>query len=237
MLAIVRVFIILAYAVILSLFALVFCLLRAKNPNNSRFCAHRLAALTPILGLKKHTIISEQAKQVGPCIYIANHQSNYDLLSFAHVVQPRTVAVGKKSLLWVPFFGLMYWASGNVLLDRSNRNKAHGTIAQIAEHIKQRNISVWMFPEGTRSLGRGLQPFKMGAFHAAIAAGVPVVPICLSEMHGQIQLNRWNNGELYIEMLDPIDTSGYNAEQVHDLADHCHRLMQEKINAFEKLKV
>jgi 1-acyl-sn-glycerol-3-phosphate acyltransferase len=59
-------------------------------------------------------------------------------------------------------FGLLYWLTGNLLIDRNNRAKAHGTIAQVVKHIQKRNISVWMFPEGTRSRGRGLLPFKTG---------------------------------------------------------------------------
>ena len=71
-----------------------------------------------------------------------------------------------------------------------------------------------MFPEGTRSRGRGLMPFKTGAFHAAIAAGVPIVPICVSTTSGNINLNRWNNGHVIVEMLAPVDTSKYGKENV-----------------------
>ena len=75
------------------------------------------------------------------------------------------------------FVGELYWLTGNILIDRANRSKAMDTISQVAEQIKKNKVSVWMFPEGTRSRGRGLLPFKTGAFHAAIAAQVPIVPI------------------------------------------------------------
>jgi 1-acyl-sn-glycerol-3-phosphate acyltransferase len=67
-----------------------------------------------------------------------------------------------------PVFGQLYWLTGNLLIDRNNRAKAHGTIAEVVNAFKKRNISFWMFPEGTRSRGRGLLPFKTGAFHAAL---------------------------------------------------------------------
>ena len=86
-----------------------------------------------------------------------------------------------------------------------------------------------MFPEGTRSRGRGLMPFKTGAFHAAIAAGVPIVPICVSTTSGNINLNRWNNGHVIVEMLAPVDTSKYGKENVRELAAHCRELMEAKI--------
>lgn len=65
---------------------------------------------------------------------------------------------------------------------------------KVGEIIRERQISIWMFPEGTRSRGRGLLPFKTGAFHTAIAAGVPIVPIVCSSLHNKVDLNRWNNG-------------------------------------------
>lgn len=135
----------------------------------------------------------------------------------------------------IPFFGQLYWLAGNILIDRANRAKAHGTIAQVVEQIKNRHLSVWMFPEGTRSRGRGLLPFKTGAFHAAISAGVPIVPVCVSSItNGRIKLNRWNNGSVIVEMLSPIDTSGYTKEQVRELAEYCHKVMKAKIDALDE---
>ena len=79
--------------------------------------------------------------------------------------------------------------------------KRCSTISQVVAQIQKRKISVWMFPEGTRSRGRGLLPFKTGAFHAAIAAGVPIIPVCVSNTSNKIKLNRWNNGLVIVEML------------------------------------
>ncbi len=102
------------------------------------------------------------------------------MVTASNIVQPPTVTVSKGALLNA-FFGQLYWLTGNYLIDRNNRTKAHGTIAEVVNHFKNVRISIWMFPEGTRSRGRGLLPFKnIGAFHAAIAAGVPIIPVCVS---------------------------------------------------------
>ncbi|KGQ13472.1 1-acyl-sn-glycerol-3-phosphate acyltransferase [Beauveria bassiana D1-5] len=152
------------------------------------------------------------------------------MVTAANIVQPPTVTVGKKSLVWIPFFGQLYWLTGNLLIDRDNRAKAHGTISQVVEQIRKRNVSIWMFPEGTRSRGRGLLPFKTGAFHAAIAAGVPIIPVCVSNTSNKIKLNRWNNGLVIVEMLPPLDTSAYGKDQVRKLATDCRELMMAKID-------
>ncbi|MDT3253027.1 1-acylglycerol-3-phosphate O-acyltransferase [Serratia sp. root2] len=230
MLLILRAVLATLYCLLVCIFGSIYCLLlRPRDPRHVATFGHLFGRLSGLFGLKVEVRVPADAAKNGNCIYIANHQNNYDMVTAAKAVQPRTVTVGKKSLLWVPFFGPLYWLTGNLLIDRDNRAKAHGTIAQVAEQFKKRDISIWMFPEGTRSRGRGLMPFKTGAFHAAIAAGVPIVPICVSTTTGKINLNRWNNGHAIVEILEPIDISNYGRENVRELAAHCHELMLAKI--------
>lgn len=234
MLLILRVVVITLFAILVCIFGSIYCLFSPRNPRHVATFGHMFARMAPLFGLKLETRIPPEAVDYGSCIYIANHQNNYDMVTASSAVIPGTVTVGKKSLLWVPFFGPLYWVTGNLLIDRNNRSKAHGTIAQVVQHIQQQQASIWMFPEGTRSRGRGLMPFKTGAFHAAISAGVPIVPICVSNTHDKVKLNRWSNGLVIVEMLAPIDTSGYGKEQVRELGEHCRQLMQahiERLNA------
>lgn len=88
-------------------------------------------------------------------------------------------------------------------------------------------------PQGTRSKGRGLLPFKTGAFRMAIEAGVPITPMCVSTTHEKINLNRRSNGVVIAEMLEPIDVSGYKLEDAKKLAEHCHNLMAAKIKELD----
>ncbi|MCG6450762.1 1-acyl-sn-glycerol-3-phosphate acyltransferase, partial [Vibrio parahaemolyticus] len=94
------------------------------------------------------------------------------------------------------------------------------------------DVSVWMFPEGTRSRGRGLLPFKAGAFHAAIGAGVPIIPIVCSSTD-KLRLNRWNNGHIIVEMLSPVSTEGLGKEHVRELSQRCHQEMKAKLQALD----
>ncbi|CDH20275.1 1-acylglycerol-3-phosphate O-acyltransferase [Xenorhabdus bovienii] len=229
MLAIIRGIIVFLLSILICLFGSIYCLFSPRNPGHVMTFGHAFGKLHKVFGIKMLERIPEEAKQYGPSIYIGNHQNNYDMVTMSNAVQPRTVTVGKKSLLFIPFFGPLYWLTGNILINRENRSKAHGTISQVVQQIKKRHISVWMFPEGTRSRGRGLLPFKTGAFHAAIAAGVPIVPVCVSSTHDRIKFNRWNNGTVIVEMLPPIDTTKYTKEQVRQLAEHCRQMMQAKI--------
>ncbi|STW04562.1 1-acyl-sn-glycerol-3-phosphate acyltransferase [Klebsiella grimontii] len=164
MLFIFRLIIVVIYCILVCIFGCIYCLFSPRNPKHVATFGHLFGKLSPVFGLKVELRKPADAESYGNAIYIANHQNNYDMVTASNIVQPPTVTVGKKSLAWIPFFGQLYWLTGNLLIDRNNRAKAHGTIAEVVNAFKKRNISFWMFPEGTRSRGRGLLPFKTGAF-------------------------------------------------------------------------
>ena len=91
----------------------------------------------------------------------------------------RASIVAKRELQWVPLLGQYLTASGAVFVDRSNNTNAVKSLAAVGQTMKTRGTSLWMFPEGTRSLSpeNTLLPFKRGAFHLAVQAGVPIVPV------------------------------------------------------------
>jgi len=193
-----------------------------------------LGKVSKLLGFDVEVRVPDSVKNIGPVVYVANHQNNYDMFTVANAVQRGTVTVGKKSLKWIPIFGQMYWLTGNILIDRKNKNKAMSTMNVTISKILQSKLSIWMFPEGTRSRGRGLLPFKTGAFRTAIQANVPIVPICASNQEGTIKLGRWNNGKIIIEILDPIYIPQDNTTNVRIIADKTHALMKEKINLLDE---
>jgi lysophosphatidate acyltransferase len=79
----------------------------------------------------------------------------------------------------LPESNYLVWLSGTVFIDRGNRDSALKSLAKATEDMKNRKQSVWIFVEGTRSYAETpiLLPFKKGAFHLAIEAGVPIVPV------------------------------------------------------------
>jgi 1-acyl-sn-glycerol-3-phosphate acyltransferase len=182
-----------------------------------------------LMGVEVEVRVPDSVKNIESCVYVANHQNSLDLFLISPGVQPGTVTVGKKDLAWIPFFGQLYWISGNILIDRNNKGKAFNTISQTVEKIKQRKLSVWMFAEGTRSYGRGLLPFKTGAFHTAIQAEVPIVPLCMSSTTNLVKANRWNNGKVIIEILEPWEVKASDKAGVRDLAEQVRETMGKKI--------
>ncbi|MBL0710925.1 MAG: 1-acylglycerol-3-phosphate O-acyltransferase [Colwellia sp.] len=231
---------ILRFISVLVAFALVcivscfYCLIRPFHRNNVYYTSRYLGKITKLLGLDVEVRIPESVKNIGPVVYVVNHQSNYDVLTMANAVQKGTVTVGKKSLKWVPIFGQMYWLTGNILVDRKNTSKAMDTISLTAKKITESKLSIWIFPEGTRSRGRGLLPFKTGAFRMAAQAGVPIVPICSSNQHQTIDLSRWDNGKIIIEFLEPQYIDNDSRESVRKATNNVHDLMAAKISQLDE---
>lgn len=208
---------------------------RPFNPDNSRLCArlYSLPAL-PLLRLKMKTDAQPLLDHQRSCVIIANHQSNYDLYVLGRVVPKRTVSIGKKSLKWVPFFGQLYWLAGNVLIDRGNSAAAKRAMLTTTETLQHRDTSIWVFPEGTRNQGKGLLPFKKGAFQMAIAAGVPIIPVCVSTYVKSMKLNRWNSGSVMIRSLPAIPTAGLTLDDMPSLIEQCQKAMSECIAAMDQ---
>ncbi|MGO4890738.1 1-acylglycerol-3-phosphate O-acyltransferase [Flavobacterium sp. W21_SRS_FM6] len=202
-LALLRIVIIFFYFLLINLVLILVCLLRPFHRNNVYVAGKLYSSVSFFLGLKLDVRVPDSVKQGGPFVFIANHQNSYDLLTICAAAQHGTVTVGKKSLKWIPIFGQVYWLSGNIMIDRDNSGKAQDTLTTAANKIQNRKLSVWFFPEGTRSYGRGLLPFKSGAFRLAKVANAPVVTIAASNLHNKVKLNRWNNGTLIIEVSEP----------------------------------
>jgi 1-acyl-sn-glycerol-3-phosphate acyltransferase len=114
-----------------------------------------------------------------PCVYIANHVSMIDVWVMLTLVPPRTRFVAKQELFRIPVFGWALRAAGFIAVNRANRADAIRSLAEAAERIRA-GRSVVLFPEGTRSRDGRLSPFKKGAFHLALSAGVPVVPVAIT---------------------------------------------------------
>ncbi|MCG6202133.1 1-acylglycerol-3-phosphate O-acyltransferase [Psychromonas antarctica] len=234
MLFIIRLILIMLSLFLMSIYAIFYCLFSPRNPKNTYHFAMLFSKMSHLVGLKVQVRIPESAKSNGSVVYIANHQNNCDMLTTTGAVQPGSVTIGKKSLVWIPFFGLIYWLTGNILIDRDNKNKSKNTISDVVEQMRAKDLAVWIFPEGTRSRGRGLMPFKMGAFHTALQAGVNVVPTVVSNTHKQVKLNRWDNGEVIVEMLEPIDISQYKKREIRRLMNDAHAIMLEKYEQLNK---
>lgn len=193
----------LGFLFLLSIPGFFLCLLRPFHPNLVYWISRPISWLCPWFGIQVEVKGMETLKEMGPCVLICNHQHTMDLSICPHAFPKGAVTLGKKSLKWVPVFGLFYWISGNLMIDRNHSERAAQTIEKATRRIRKEQLKVWIFPEGTRSFHRGLQRFKTGAFRLAQQANVPVVPVCVADIRN-LDLNRWSNGKVAIEFMKPV---------------------------------
>ncbi|MGO1499768.1 MAG: lysophospholipid acyltransferase family protein [Marinobacter sp.] len=215
---------------LLCMCALPFYILRPFNPDNNRLLGWTMARVgRAILGMKRPLEGAQNLPKDRPVVVIANHQYNDDLFVMADLMPPHTVTVGKLALIWLPFFGQVFWLGGNVMLNRAHSRKSVAAMQEISNAITQDSKSLWVFPEGTRSKGRGLQKFKKGAFYAAVTSGAPIVMICNAQYRNKTTDWCGKREPVAIRILPPVETIGLTIEDVPDLIQRCHQQMAEAI--------
>lgn len=119
-------------------------------------------------------------------VFMANHQSLYDVAALLVSLPDNSLFLAKKSLFKIPFFGWSLSAGGFVPVDREDRSSALETFRLSLERLRA-GRSLVIFPEETRSLDGHLLPFKPGGFLLALKTGRPIVPIGLS---GTLEIRR-----------------------------------------------
>jgi putative phosphoserine phosphatase / 1-acylglycerol-3-phosphate O-acyltransferase len=150
-----------------------------------------------------------------PAVFILNHQSNADFLIAAKLIRKGARGVAKKELQKMPIVGQMLMASGTIFLDRTDKEKSIEALKPAVESLKT-GTSVVIFPEGTRSYDYTLGPFKKGAFHLAMQAGVPLVPIVLKNAHDAMPRgsNIFRPVTVEVVVLPPVSTAHWTKENM-----------------------
>lgn len=215
MLAIIRAPMLLLYFIGINIVLFFIFLVRPFHRNNVAIAGKWYASMSWIFNVKVEVEGLEHIDSDQNYICIANHQSTFDLMTTAKCAFDGVTTIGKKQLKFIPIFGLIYWLSGNIMIDRKNSGRAQDTLRETARQVNEGKRSVLFFPEGTRSYGRGLLPFKTGAIRIAQATGIPMLMVVTSTTHDKIRWNRWNNGVVKVryyapeEMNDSKDIKGW----------------------------
>ncbi|KAI9837831.1 MAG: hypothetical protein M1819_006765 [Sarea resinae] len=174
-------------------------------------------------------IEGEENLRTRPAVFIGNHQTELDVLMLGAIFPPYCSVTAKKSLKNIPFLGWFMALSGTVFIDRANRQTAVAAFDGAAAEMQKYKQSVYIFPEGTRSYSSqpDLLPFKKGAFHLAVKAKVPIVPIVVANYSNilHVQSRRFRAGSIPIKVLPPIPTAHLTSADVEDLAKSTRELM------------
>ncbi|KAF2139096.1 uncharacterized protein K452DRAFT_328420 [Aplosporella prunicola CBS 121167] len=164
-----------------------------------------------------------------PAVFIGNHQTELDVLMLGCIFPKYCSVTAKKSLKYVPFLGWFMALSKSVFIDRANRATARAAFDGAASYMTHNKQSVYIFPEGTRSYTEQpeLLPFKKGAFHLAVQAQVPIVPIVVANYSNVLNIKRkiFRSGTVPVKVLPPIKTEGLTAADVDRLTTETREAM------------
>lgn len=165
-------------------------------------------------------------------VYMSNHQSNFDIPVLLAYLPVQFRWLAKAELFKIPIFGRAMRGAGYIKIDRYNQESAFESINEAARKMKN-GVSAMIFPEGTRSRDGNIRSFKKGGFVMAVNAGVPIVPIVLKGTWTIMDKSSLiiNTGEVSLNILAPIATTGYTRETKDDLIKSVRAVIRE---GFEK---
>jgi 1-acyl-sn-glycerol-3-phosphate acyltransferase len=168
----------------------------------------------------------ERLNGIGTCVYCANHTSFVDPGALIDAVPGSVRFVGKRSLFHVPIFGTALRITGQIPVDRGNRDAAVDAFADAARVLRD-GVSAAVFVEGTRSRDGSLRPFKKGAFVLAISLQVPCVPVFIADSRALMPRGGFvpRPGTVEVRIGEPIPTAGLMYEDRDALRDRCWQAM------------
>ena len=164
----------------------------------------------------------ENIPKEGPCVFVGNHRSYYDIPILLTALDAPHGILAKEELEKIPLLNRWMKLLGCVFVKRDDI-RASVKALNDATAIVESGRSFVIFPEGTRYKGEegGAGEFKAGAFRIAIKTGVPVVPVAISGARGLFEGHglRATPGDIRVRILPAIQTAGMSKAEQKQLPD------------------
>jgi 1-acyl-sn-glycerol-3-phosphate acyltransferase len=152
-------------------------------------------------------------------VFTANHLSYMDTPVVLGAIPVQFRFMAKKGLFQIPFLGTHLMQAGHIPVPLDDARASVKTLHRAAQTIRDRGISILIFPEGGRSINGVLQDFKEGAAYIAIKAGVPVVPVTMVGTRRILAMGTmtFHSGAVKVRISDPIPTAGMTLHDRREL--------------------
>jgi putative phosphoserine phosphatase / 1-acylglycerol-3-phosphate O-acyltransferase len=170
-----------------------------------------------------------------PAVFVFNHQSKLDPIVIMTMLRHDFTGVAKAEARYTPLFGQLFQLADVAFVERGNTRQAKEALQPAVDKVRG-GTSLIMAPEGTRSVTPRPGRFKKGAFHIAMQAGVPMVPIVL-ENAGELQWRHDQSvrpGTVHAVVHPPIDTSTWSVATLDEHVAHVRGLFLETLGLAEK---
>lgn len=177
--------------------------------------------------IRVHTSSMENVPHGSRFLIVGNHISNFDpIIAWSVFGLDNVIFVTKPENFKYPFFGRIIHRLGFIGIDRENPRNALKSIQKAAQVMKDDQISVCIYPEGTRNKsGEGLLPFHHGALKAAQLADVPVVVAVNRNTPDIMKHFPWKGTDVYLDILEVIPKEQVSEMKTVDLGNHIREIM------------
>ncbi len=164
-------------------------------------------------------------------IFMSNHESALDIVLGLAAIPFNIVFLAKKELFRVPIFGWAMNSAGMIKIDRQNPEIARRSVSEAVETLIQSSFSTLIYPEGTRSNGEELLPFKKGGFILAIRTQLPVVPITILGAGNVLPKGTLAIKKSHIKIIidAPIETRGMELKNKEILVQDCRNIIHQNL--------
>jgi 1-acyl-sn-glycerol-3-phosphate acyltransferase len=167
-----------------------------------------------------------------PAVYAANHLSALDIPALYAAVPGQFRIMAKKELFRYPVLGWHLKRSGQIPIVFGDAHASVGSLKRAGRTLRK-GLPLMVFPEGGRSPSGQLQPFMGGAFFAAIAEQVPVIPIAIIGTYELLPMNSFHAvpGPLDVIIGRPIPTTGMRLRDMDKVAAQVRDAIAEMYNS------
>ncbi len=173
-------------------------------------------------------------------VLVSNHQSQLDILVIYRLYFP-VRWISKTAVFKLPFIGWNMLLNGDVKLKRGDKQSIQLMIER-CEQLLEQNVSIMVFPEGTRSKTGIVQPFKPGAFILAKKMKKPIVPLVINNSKNALpkySLIFRGRHKIELAVLDEIPYSRFEHMEIDDIAQMVQKIISSHVNehiALEKIR-
>ena len=193
------------------------------SPFYRRLLYGATACCIRLLHIHIHVDGREKLPKDGRFLLVCNHRSNFDPILTWQVMKERNLAfVSKAENFQIPIFGRIIRRCCFMVIDRENPRNALLTIEKAAKLIASDEVSIGIYPEGTRSKECVLLPFHNGVFKIAQKASVPIV---VASIQGTEQIHKnWyrRRSDVQFRVIETIPTEFVSANRTSAIGERVH---------------
>lgn len=207
---------------------------KKEYDKDSRFFRFLLYSSTAIgmriMRLHFHVSGIEKLPKDSRFLLVGNHLSNFDPIIEWHILRKFGLAfISKEGNFKIPIWGRIIRKCCFLSIDRENARNAMRTINKAAELIRADEVSVAVYPEGTRSKSGELLPFHNGVFKIAKKAGVPIVVAVIKNTNRIAKNYPWHKTDVYLDFVTVIGRDEVKANTSGEIGDKVHEIMKNYI--------